>query len=206
MKDLDPMLIDYLLGAASREDCAAFEQRLELDDELRQQLMEMQEVVVHHAPNVEPLNSNIRSRILTSVSPETRFFGFADRLADVFDLSRTQVTELLQSANRFPEKPWGPSLIDKMHALHFDGGERLQGVECGLVHIEAGVTFPDHEHEGDEVTFILQGELTDHTGQVFLPGDSVHYYKGQSHSFTATGDVPLVFAVYHNGLIINESS
>lgn len=203
MKDIDPMLIDYLLGAASPEDCVVFEKRLEDDVVLRQQLQEMQEVVVHHAPNVEPLNSNVKSMILTSVSDKTRYFGFTDRLAALFDLPRSTVTELLQSAIGFPAAPWGPSLIPDMHALHFDGGEKLKGIECGLVHLKPGVQFPNHEHEGDEVSFILEGELTDHTGHVFLPGDTIHCIKGQSHSFTSTGDVPLVFAVYHNGLVID---
>ena len=205
MKDFDPVLIDYLLGSASVAESEALEQRLENDPELRQQIIDIQEVVVHHSPNVEPLNSNVRSRILTSVSPATRFFGYADRLAELFDLPTTRISELLQASTRFPEAPWEPSLVPDMLALHFDGGDQLRGVECGLVHLKPGTAFPNHDHEGDEVSFILQGELTDHLGDIYLPGDVVNYSQGQSHSFTATGDTPLVFAVYHNGIVIDRS-
>ena len=202
MKDIDPMLIDYLLGSASPDECVKIEERLQHEPELQQQLIDMQEVVVHYSPNVEPLNSTIRSRILTSVSPETRFFGFADRLADVFDLPATRITELLRSASGFPADPWKPSIVPDMFALHFDGGEKLSGVECGLVHLKPGTMFPRHDHEGEESTFILQGEMTDDLGNVYLPGDTFSCQQGHSHSFTATGDTPLMFAVYHNGIAI----
>ena len=81
-----------------------------------------------------------------------------------------------------------------MRLLHFEGGARHAGADCGLVHIEPGTRFPLHRHVDDEWNFILQGmgEEED-TGRRWGPGDLFCNPAGTQHAFRAIGDEPLVF-------------
>ena len=56
-----------------------------------------------------------------------------------------------------------------------------------------GVSLP-HEHLGTEEFVILEGEITDHDGWVYRPGDCVSLAKGSRHfSSSDTGAIVAVF-------------
>lgn len=204
MSDYERILSDYLLGLSSEAESRDLEQELENSAELRRQLKEMQELIVRYTPSVKSIDGSVKDRILNSVGEGTRYSGFAPRLAELFDVSTEFMQNILQQASNFPAQPWEPSLVPDMHALHFQGGARMAGAECGVVHMLPGTVFPPHNHDGSEGTFILQGEFSDDDGTVYLPGDVFYKDAGQIHSYQATGDVPLVFLVFHNGISIEK--
>lgn len=81
----------------------------------------------------------------------------------------------------------------------FDGFALEDGSYGDILHItidaarEPGTGFhafrmaPDttanaHEHLADEFFFVVEGDLTDHDGHRYRPGDIVHLKKGSRHS------------------------
>ena len=53
------------------------------------------------------------------------------------------------------------------------------------------VTIP-HRHEGDEEFFLIDGDLTDHDGYQYGPGDIVWLRDGTEHCSTSKGGCVLV--------------
>ncbi len=153
----------------------------------------------------EPLESaehpseGLRRSILETVRPETRFRGFADRIASFLDLDASAAREILREAAEATSADWR----EAMHGVRlfdFVGGERVREAHCGLVRVAPDVAFPRHDHTGDEWTFVLQGEAVEEgTGRVFRPGDLLHSEQGTSHAFHSVGREPFVFVVVLEG-------
>ena len=67
---------------------------------------------------------------------------------------------------------------------------------CGfhLYRMEPGSTSQPHEHTCHEQFFVLDGEVVDHDGYVYKPGDFVLLKQGTRHSsHTKTGATLVVF-------------
>ncbi len=199
MTDRELLLMDYVLGQVSQKDRASIEHDLTRDVALQKQVKELQDLLVQSSPKATVF-PELHKRILASVHPQSRFSGFAERLASMTHISIERAHEVIDYANRFPEAPWEASRVPGMHALHFSPGETLSAKECGVVHMEPGTVFPHHSHHGQEVAMILQGEFCDDDGTTYLPGDVFYKNSSHVHSYQATGDVPLIFVVYHNGI------
>jgi putative transcriptional regulator len=143
----------------------------------------------------------LRASVFATLDPATRFAGFAARMAVFFDLTPERARELLALVARAPEAPWVGEPGGGVRLLHFDGGARHTGADCGLVHIAPGVRFPFHRHVGDEWNLVLQGCAEEEgTGRRWLPGDIVCNPAGTAHAFRAVGDEPLVFCAVVHGL------
>lgn len=200
------LLMDYLLGFANPEERHQLEQRLEREAALRTQMVDMQNIIVKFSPTASTVNPVLRARILSGLNPQTRFFGYAQRLSEQFDLSPERIRELLREVDRFPAEPWTESMIPGIFALHFNGGRQLPEAECGIVHMAPGTPFPVHTHKGDEWALVLQGESCDDKGVRFLPGDLCYQGPGDSHAFRSVGAVPLILAVFHHGFEIDGAT
>ena len=198
--------MDYLLGFATPEERQKLEHRLEKEMSLRTQMVDMQNIIVNFSPTANTVNPALKARILNGLKPQTRFFGYAQRLSELFDLTPDRIRELLRDIDQFPAKPWEESMIPGVFALHFDGGRQLPDAECGIVQMAPNTPFPSHTHKGDEWALILQGESCDDKGGRFLPGDLCHQGTGDHHAFRAVGTVPLIFAVFHHGFEIDTTT
>ena len=90
--------------------------------------------------------------------------------------------------------------------LHFEGGARHAGADCGLVQVPAGARYPLHRHLGEEWVFVLSGSAEEEgTGETWGPGDLYRRPGGSSHAFRAIGSHPFVFAiVLREGIALEE--
>ncbi|MEN8184200.1 MAG: cupin domain-containing protein, partial [Myxococcota bacterium] len=139
--------------------------------------------------------------LLRSLEPDARFPAYVERVGVLFDLAQSRVRELLDAVSRVMQSPWEEGRVPGVRLLHFDGGPRLATADCGLVYIEADVSYPGHRHRGDEWSLVLQGEAEEDGGRLWAAGDLVHRPAGSSHSFHTLGQVPFVFAVaVHDGI------
>jgi putative transcriptional regulator len=145
------------------------------------------------APPVEP-DPALRRRILASLDPTTRFEGFVARVAGLFDLPEARAREVLAAGDAVQEQSWVDAFVPGVRLFHLQGGERVAGADCGLVHLAPGVRFPAHRHLGREWTLSLAGSAREDGGEVWLPGDLVVREPGSAHSFLALGDEPYLFA------------
>jgi quercetin dioxygenase-like cupin family protein len=148
----------------------------------------------------------LRRRVLASIDPATRYEGFVERLALLFDLPEPRMREILREADSVAGAAWVAAPIPGVHLCHFRGGERVTGADCGLVHLAAGTEFPRHRHRGVEWTFVLSGSALEDGGDVWLPGDLVVRDEENVHGYRAIGDEPYLFAVVlHGGIEVVKS-
>ena len=137
-------------------------------------------------------SSALRARIVASVQPGHRFDGFAARVAEIFELGRDAVGELLRAA----ESPDAESWFDAapgVRALDFDAGGRLADAHCGVVLLDVAASFPMHHHVGDEWIFVLSGEGEDSLGHRLRPGELIRSAAGSEHEIRCVGDEALIF-------------
>lgn len=155
--------------------------------------------VLHRVPPERP-SAGLRRRILESVHPASRYAGFGERLAALFDLDAESLGEVLARARRPSDAAWFSVPIPGLRVLHVEGGPETQGSACALVRMEPGTPFPDHGHVGEERALILDGLCEESRGGLYLPGDSLAMDAGSRHSLRAEGREPLLFAVRHAGI------
>lgn len=148
--------------------------------------------------DVKP-SPGLRDKLLkAAANPVDALASYSQRLQDLFDLSDSAIKAQLQRLhstladtgdNRESLYKHGVAL------LHFDGGERVAGADCGFVIMQPDSQFPVHTHSGEERTLVIQGELLMDDGQAFLAGDWCVADVGSSHSFRSVGELPAVLAV-----------
>ncbi len=202
MSDYDSRLVEYALGSLDPEGRNEMERALRDRADLRAQLKEVtalfEKIGAAQAPTAP--DPKVRERLLKSVNASTRFEGYLERLADLFDLGVARLREILAGAEN-DAGVWHDSGVAGVSLMHFDGGPRVATADCGLVRLEPGCTFPRHTHHGDEHALVLRGEVHDDSGCVFRPGDFAHMPAGSSHSFTAGDAEPLLLAVVLYGAL-----
>ena len=195
MSDSD--LIEYALGTLNPSETERLNRKLATDPLLRAELEEIQNAlngIVEEENPVKPPMA-LRNRILSSMHIENQSAGFVDRLCAMFQLSAKQIQDILSNINNIGNKPWEQLEIPGIQLLHFDGGPKVATADCGLVYIEPGTTFPNHEHGGDEWSLVLQGEVESNDEKIYYPGDFVHFGPGSKHYVRAIGDEPVILAV-----------
>ncbi|HMV65549.1 MAG TPA: cupin domain-containing protein [Myxococcota bacterium] len=137
-----------------------------------------------------PPPPSLRARLLASASP---FHSLADRVADLFQVGADTIREYLALLT------WG----DHWHLLqrgceliHVEGGPDLRAADVGFVRVQDGVVFPHHAHGGQERSLVLQGEVVDSDGEIYLPGDMVVKEAGSEHHFRAVGETIIAVVVW----------
>ena len=154
-------------------------------------LADVVDVVAEDAPRIDPSEA-LRARLVATLSAETRFAGFVERVARLFDLSLDASRALLARI----EEVAGPAWVDGppgVRLLHFTSGPTLAGAHSGLVHISPGARFPDHLHVGDERVLVLQGVLVEDGNETWFPGDLALRPAGSRHALRCGGLEPVVF-------------
>ncbi|ETW96251.1 cupin domain-containing protein [Candidatus Entotheonella palauensis] len=195
-------LIAFLLGHLDPDAQAAIERERQSDPNTAAALTALEQMLSQVAGAATPMapSADARARLLGAVEPATRFDGFVDRLAALFDLKPERIRALLHLVDVWPSSPWKASRIPGMQLLHFDGGPRVASADCGLVCIEPGHVVPRHQHQGNEWVLILQGRAyEEETGQIAAPGDLRLKATHSVHTVRVIGDIPVVFAVVLHG-------
>lgn len=85
------------------------------------------------------------------------------------------------------------------HVLQVNGGKRGYGFH--IYRMDPGTTTQAHTHLGDEEFFLIEGDLTDHDGYAYQPGDLVCLASGTTHhSSTKDGCTLVVYLKGAQGL------
>lgn len=127
-----------------------------------------------------------------------RYAPFFSRLAELFDLSESQVEAALARAR--DERSWRRALLPGVRRLNVRAGPALRDAEVYLMRFEPGLRFPMHRHRGVETLLVLEGAYVDTHGTRVGPGERQDMAAGSEHSLTADDAVPCVAAVVTRGV------
>ena len=136
-----------------------------------------------------------------------RLARFAEPVARLLDVDVTRAQGLLDGIDAHGAFVPGPFPDLDISLCHVEGGPAVADAVTGFVRVAPGVTFPEHEHLGEEHVLILQGRYVElQTGVEAGPGDVVTRPGGSSHALTAlAGGTDLLYlAVVHRGVKIGD--
>jgi len=137
---------------------------------------------------------SLRSRLLAAVaSPGLRWAPLFGKLGALFDLGDHALLQIAERASVASEWQAGP--IPGVELFHLDGGPSIRPADSGLVRVQAGLTFPEHRHLGEERTLILEGEARESNGLLRRPGDLRIMRENSAHAYEVLAGRPLVYAV-----------
>lgn len=169
----------------------------DLHDDLADVLGEAVARGVVALPPVAP-SRDLRARLLDSLAGPDRFRTFFAELARRFDLTVEVVRALLGRID--DPAAWEASPSPWIRLIHFPGGPAVAAADCGFVRVAAGKRFPRHGHDGDEMTFVLEGRAL--VGERALgPGDVVEVGAGDVHELVVAPERDLVLMVVHRGIV-----
>lgn len=134
-----------------------------------------------------------------------RLYRFADTVAQLMDVDSAAARQLLDGLDE-PE-PFEPGPFPDLEIMlrHISGGPRVADAITGFVRVAPGITFPHHEHLGDEHVLVLQGHCVEAgSGAIAGPGEVLTRTSGSAHEISALpGATDLLYlAVVHTGVKI----
>ena len=193
-------LPEYVLGTLPAGEIEAIERALAAAPGLRREVDLMSEALAAAVlptlmPAVPPPRG--RSRLLAALDGASRFAPFLAALTLMFDLSADAVQGLLARID--DHAAWKPGFAPGLFYFDFAPGPRLAGADAGFIRLEAGGRFPRHSHLGDELSFVLEGQLRE-GDQIYGPGSLLERGKASAHDFTSSGDRALVLVTVHEGI------
>jgi anti-sigma factor ChrR (cupin superfamily) len=193
----ETVLIQYALGVLSAAESASVDAALAASTEIRKQLYEIQETLTKMALSECTLQPDprLRERVLASIEPGTRFEGFTERFAELFDLSKKEATRLLGKIDQTQAAGWTSTVFPGVKILKFPGGPRVASATCGLISIKPNTLFPRHRHRDEERVLVLQGRARENSGRLFQPGDLLISGPGSEHAFVTLDAGPCILAV-----------
>jgi quercetin dioxygenase-like cupin family protein len=188
------LLPEYVLGTLSEEEAEEVERALAESPELVAEMRAISDAYETFAatlPSVAP-KPETKARLLSSLA-ENRFLPFVDELSRHFDLAVDRMKQILRKID--DALAWEPGPMPGVSLIHFDGGPNAFAADTGFVRFPAGSIFPQHDHAGPELTYVLQGKFTDSDGKVYGPGDLMIKHPGESHSLKIGADEDCVIAI-----------
>ena len=193
---VDDLLPEYALGTLPASERGAVEGHLRdcsrCTAELAATSDALHAAALARAPMVAPAAA-VRKQLMERVRGQGRFAPFAARVAEMFDLALEKIDALFATLDE--PKNWVPGPGGGNELYFVPRGPRLAAAEAGFVRLDPGVHFPRHVHLGQEITLILQGELTEQpSGQRNKAGDFFVREGGSEHSFIV-GPGGCLFAV-----------
>jgi len=145
---------------------------------------------------VSPKGS-LRERLLGLAGGVERFAPFLDRMMALFDLPEAAADAELRTIDT-PEA-WD-DMVPGVRFRDFEGGPAIGDAHGGLVRVEPGGSFPEHEHIGEEAMLLLQGQVEDEKGNRYRAGDTIISASGTSHALANLGDEEVIYAARIIGL------
>ena len=196
-------LIDFVLGNLEAAEAAKIEEALAKDDELAAEVARISDDLADVAfglPEDAP-PAALKQRILDTVAKTNRFRRFADRLAELIKVGRDAAARLLSGID--DPASFEASMVPGISLYHLESGAALPAAVVGFIKIKPGVTFPHHEHVGDEIILVVQGSYRDsRDGSVHGVGDEVRNTKGSQHDLVALDGPDLIYlAIAFDGII-----
>ncbi len=150
-----------------------------------------------------PPAAEARQRLLAATRGG-RLRRFAAAVAAMLDVTIERASGLLDRA--MDPIGWESGRLPGLSTLWVEGGPAVVGCIRGFIRLEAGHTFPPHEHLGDEQVLVLEGTMVDSDGTAYRPGEYLPKDTGSSHAYHAPPGGPdlLTFAVVREGITIGD--
>ena len=142
--------------------------------------------------------SALRDRLTQSMTRKGRFGVFADRIARLYDLPVEKAAEVLQRL----EDPdaWKAGFVPDMLVIPVRPGPSIPPGIAGFGKLTPGMTFPHHDHVGEETTIVLQGGFRDGESDLEIwRGDELWKPAGSDHEFLVLPGDPCIAAVLSIG-------
>lgn len=206
--DIQELMPLHALGALDADEAAQVEAAVAGDLELRAQLDAYREAAgeIGGALAPTPPPPAIRERLFASLdamSVPGRFERFAARVAALYDVTIDKARMFLGWIDD-PAR-WQSAEFPNVDVIHLPGGPAWAGADCGLVRMPAGLEFPWHDHNGEEVTVVLQGRSHDSSGVTLGPGDEMVLPPGAVHRYSVdAGGEEYIFAVRFHGIQLRD--
>lgn len=198
----DPRLVEYVLGTIEPVDRAAVEAAMQADRSIQRRLTELREICGSPLLDVDAPKppAAIRHQIMDSVRSDFPLLGYVRRAAAFLDVTDDAAEALLRRLTSLTPDEWNPTGFQGVSRLPIDAGPaRGTDCQCVALRMQAGASFPHHGHTGDEWGLVLEGQLRQHDGACFGPGDIVHQPSGSTHAFSATPEHDVLQLVVLNG-------
>lgn len=187
--DVKELIGLYALGVLDADEAQIVERAIAQDPALAAELAAHEATLEALAEPTAP-PPDVLARLVASTGGG-RFESLSGRMAKLFDVTVDRAREILGLVER--PASWEPA-VPGIALVHFDGGPAVTAADCGFVRIDAGGTFPEHTHRGEEVTLILSGRLRDIDGRIVGPGEELVHQQGTKHHLVVEGDEPCMYA------------
>ncbi len=203
------LIPEYLLGALPRDKQREVEALIAASPGFRREVDAYAEALAASAvalTEVAPAPA-LRARLFETLASPERFAPFFHDLVELFELPLETIKRLLGRIDGLVKQPWETSLLGvELHGaelFHFGVGPRLQasGAAGGIVRIKPNVSFPMHSHNGNEVTYVLEGGYCA-DGRVYGPGSRIEVTSDVVHDYRSAPNRDLVIAVLHRGVVM----
>jgi quercetin dioxygenase-like cupin family protein len=206
VKPVLELLPDYVLGALPADEQRHVHALVDGSPELQREVDRVSEALAMTAEQVAPVvpPASLRARLMHTLGGVDRFAPFFDDLTRLFELPVETIRKLLARVDGFD---WETTLLGvQLHGselFHFPVGPRLRetGAAGGVLRVRAGVTFPQHRHHGDEVTYVLEGGYVA-GGHIYGPGSTIPMSAGTEHDYQSAPQRDLVIMVLHHGITL----
>jgi hypothetical protein len=206
VKPILELIPDYVLGALPADEQRQLDTLIASSPELQREVDRLTEALAGTALDIAPVAPapEGRARLLRTLGSVDRFAPFLDELSRLFELPIETIRRLLA---RIDEHEWEHTLLgvplQGCELFHFAVGPglRASGAAGGVLHVQAGVTFPQHRHHGDEVTFVLEGGYVA-GDQIYGPGSRIEMSGGTAHDYRSAPERDLVIMVLHRGITL----
>lgn len=190
---------DYVLGTIGADDKLRMERALAQSAALRREVDNTAEAFAAAAAALPPVAgppAEVRARLLNALEGPERFRPFFAELCRMLALPLETVRATLA---RIDGAAGWTTIRPGISLLRFAAGATLEGAEAALLRVAPGVSFPRHEHLGQELALVLEGGGHDE-GHAYTPGALVEHAAGSAHTFVAARDRDLVLVVLHRGV------
>ncbi len=183
---------EYVLGLLAPERVAEVDAHLQTCAACRKDVRELEQAMMAFSAQPNSVEK-VRARLDASLSGGARFDHLIDDAAELFDLKPDEVRALFASIDDPGVYSEGPA--DGVKIIPVTPGPRAKDSFSAIVRVDAGATFPMHEHFGEERVLVLEGGYRSSGAEgEFWRGDLDVRQAGTSHSFTALDDLPCICA------------
>lgn len=190
-------LTQYALGILDKAESKIVRREISASPALQAELVLIEQSLQQLAVAEKPRDPGhrLRNKVLNSIQDNTRYHGFIERFAALFDLDKLISEKLLAKIDQPMDKDWETTLFPGVNIIQFAGGPRVASATCGIVQVKPGKLFPAHQHQAGESLLVLKGTALDDKQKKLSAGDMVHFTAGSSHSLRILGEESFVFAV-----------
>ncbi|HEX5657642.1 MAG TPA: cupin domain-containing protein [Polyangiales bacterium] len=145
-------------------------------------------VVLAEVLDVSPPAPEVRARLLAALQGSERWTLYAGEVAGAFGLTRDDALEALRQIEGGVWQPgiWPGSVLLRTPALI--------AARALVARIPGGVEIAHHSHVTRELTFLLDGELSEE-GRVYRSGELIDKAPGSAHALHCVEPCLVVFGL-----------